>query len=108
VIPEFEDDEGASVAAFESVEVGKLLRSQETEAVAIAGARGTRANGFPSVVVATRAASTVHRKEGVTVQCDRQMIAAISMRAARGGLPVAQVRFAGSRADQVVVLLDWG
>ncbi len=48
------------------------------------------------------------RRVEVNVPCDRRLIEAISLRAARDGLPVVRVSYAGNRADQAVVPLDWG
>ncbi len=112
VIPALgEDAEGGLETRRRMAEMGQLFRDQGVEAVVIAGPHGIRADGFFAIVDAARAAGTL-RWEGKTVElnapCDRPLIERISETATADGLPVARVSFAGNRADQAIVPLDWG
>ncbi|HEV2128400.1 MAG TPA: aromatic ring-opening dioxygenase subunit LigB [Thermomicrobiales bacterium] len=112
VIPALGDDvEGEGETRPALAAMGEFFRQQGVEAVVIAGPHGIRADGFFAVVDAARAAGTLHwkgRQVELNAPCDRPLIEAISMQASDDGLPVARVSFAGNRADQAVVPLDWG
>jgi aromatic ring-opening dioxygenase LigB subunit len=112
IIPELgEDAEGAIETRQQMIELGKLFSEQGVEAVVVAGPHGIRADGFFAVVDAARASGTLHwqnRSVEASVPCDRPLIESISSQASGDGLPVARVSFAGNRADQAVVPLDWG
>lgn len=112
LIPDLGDDiEGNGETSGRLAEMGELFTSQEVEAVVLAGPHGIRADGFFALVDAGRAAGTLHwngRQVEVNVPCDRRLIEAISIQALRDGLPVARVSYAGNRAGQAVVPLDWG
>lgn len=93
------------------IALGALFRERGVEAVVIAGPHGIRADGHFAVVDAARAAGTLHwqgRSVEASVPCDRPLIEAIASHADVDGLPIARVSFAGNRADQTVVPLDWG
>ena len=111
VPPLSEDAEGALETRAQMIVLGEMFRRQRVEAVVIAGPHGIRADGYFAIVDAARAAGTLRwqdRQVEVNVPCDRPLIDGIAMRAAQDGLPVASVSYAGNRADQAVVPLDWG
>lgn len=112
VIPELGDDvEGSGQTPREMSAMGDLFREQGVEAVVVAGPHGIRADGFFAVVDAARAAGTLHwkgRHVELNAPCDRRLIELITERATEDRLPVARVSYAGNRADQAVVPLDWG
>lgn len=112
VIPALGDEvEGGGETPRALAGMGTLFREQGVEAVVIAGPHGIRAEGHFAIVDAARAAGTLRwkaRQVEVNAPCDRPLIEAISNQASGDGLPVARVSFAGNRADQAVVPLDWG
>lgn len=112
IIPALGDDaEGGSETRKQMIALGDFFREREVEAVVIAGPHGIRADGFFAVVDAARAAGTLHwqgKQVEASVPCDRPLIESISAMASDDGLLVARVSFAGNRADQAVVPLDWG
>ncbi|MDQ4044960.1 MAG: aromatic ring-opening dioxygenase subunit LigB [Chloroflexota bacterium] len=112
VIPALGDDvEGGGTTPRALAGMGDLFRQQAVEVVVIAGPHGIRADGFFAVVDAARTAGTLHwkgRQVEVSAPCDRPLIEAISRQASEDDLPVARVSYAGNRADQAVVPLDWG
>lgn len=112
IIPELGDDvEGGGRTPGEMAALGKLFREQGVEAVVITGPHGIRADGAFALVDAARAAGTLRwkgRQVEVNAPCDRPLIEAIATRAAADGVPVTRVSYAGNRADQAVVPLDWG
>lgn len=112
IIPALGDDaEGGIETRRQMTALGDLFRKQKVDAVVIAGPHGIRADGFFAIVDAARAAGTLHW-QGKTVEanvpCDRPLIEGVSAQANSDGLPIARVSFAGNRADQAVVPLDWG
>ena len=111
VIPELGDGiEGGRETPAHMRAMGELFAERGVEAVVIVGPHGMRVDGFFAVVDAARAAGTLRWRGSqveVNVPCDRALIDAIVARAG-GDLPVARVGFAGNRADQAVVPLDWG
>lgn len=112
IIPELGDEvEGGGSTPGAMAAFGELFRSQGVDAVVITGPHGIRADGAFAVVDAARAAGTLHwkgRKVEVNAPCDRPLIESISAAASEAGIPVSRVSFAGNRADQAVVPLDWG
>ncbi len=111
VIPELGDDvEGGGTTPAQMRAMGELFRARGVEAVVLIGPHGIRVDGAFSIVDAARAAGTIHwkgRHVEANVPCDRVLIDAIAARG-KDNLPVARVGFAGNRADQAVVPLDWG
>ena len=112
IIPALGDDaEGGHETRRRMAELGAVFRDQGVEAVVIAGPHGIRADGFFAIVDAARVAGTLHW-QGKTVElnapCDRRLIESITAAAKEDGLPLARVSYAGNRADQAVVPLDWG
>jgi aromatic ring-opening dioxygenase LigB subunit len=91
--------------------MGDLFRERGVEAVVIIGPHGIRADGFFALVDAARAAGTLRwkgRHVEASVPCDRALIEAIAARAPSDDIPLVRVGYAGNRADQAVVPLDWG
>lgn len=112
VIPELGDDvEGGGETPAQMQAMGELFRERGVEAVVVVGPHGIRVDGAFAVVDAARAAGTLNwkgRHVEANVPCDRTLIDAIVAHATEDDLPVARVGFAGNRADQAVVPLDWG
>lgn len=112
VIPDLGDRaDGGVDTRRDMAAMGDLFREQGVEAVVIAGPHGIRAEGHFAIVDAARAAGTLRwkgRHVEASVPCDRPLIESVSVQAAADGLPVARVSYAGNRADQAVVPLDWG
>ncbi|HYH12803.1 MAG TPA: aromatic ring-opening dioxygenase subunit LigB [Thermomicrobiales bacterium] len=112
IIPALSDDaEGGIETREQMIALGDFFRERGVEAVVIAGPHGIRADGFFAVVDAARAAGTLHwqgKSVEANVPCDRPLIDGITTTANADGLPVVRVSYAGNRADQAVVPLDWG
>lgn len=112
VIPELGDDgEGGKETTAQLGAMGTLFREADVEAVVLAGPHGIRVDGFFAVVDAARASGTLRwngKAVEASVPCDRPLIEAITAQAAKDGHPVVRVGYAGNRADQAVVPLDWG
>jgi aromatic ring-opening dioxygenase LigB subunit len=112
IIPELGDDvEDGGETPAQMRAMDTLFRERGVEVVVIAGPHGIRVDGSFALVAAARAAGTIHwgdRQIEANVPCDRVLVDAIAARAAGDDLPVARVGFAGNRADQAVVPLDWG
>lgn len=91
--------------------LGEFFRTKGVDVVVIAGPHGIRADGYFAIVEAARVAGTLHWN-GKTVElnasCDRDLGDAVESAARDAGLPVVRVSYAGNRADQTVVPLDWG
>lgn len=111
VIPELGDDvEGGGETPAQMRAMGELFAGRGVEAVVIVGPHGMRVDGSFALVDAARAAGMLRWKGSqveANVPCDRALIDAIAAKA-DDDLPVARVGFAGNRADQAVVPLDWG
>jgi aromatic ring-opening dioxygenase LigB subunit len=112
VIPALGDDvEGGGETPAQMRAMGDLFLERGVEAVVVAGPHGIRVDGFFAVVDAARAAGTLHwqgRHVDANVPIDRSLVEAIAARAPDESIPVARVGYAGNRADQAVVPLDWG
>ncbi len=113
VIPALDD--GAAEGGVETpramAALGRLFNDRQVEAVVVVGPHGIRADGFFAMVDAARAAGTLRwksRSVEVNVPCDRSLIEAINNASGARGIPVARVSYAGNRADQAVIPLDWG
>jgi aromatic ring-opening dioxygenase LigB subunit len=113
VIPELGEhgDEGGRETPASMRAVGELFRRQGVEAVIVVGPHGIRVDGAFALVDAARVAGTLSwkgRHVEANVPLDRTLIEAIAAAAPGADLPVARVGYAGNRADQAVVPLDWG
>jgi aromatic ring-opening dioxygenase LigB subunit len=113
VIPELGEggEEGGVETPAAMRAMGDLFAERGLEAVVIVGPHGIRVDGFFAMVDAARAAGTLRwkgRRVEVNVPLDRTLIEAIAVAAPGADLPVARVGYAGNRADQAVVPLDWG
>jgi aromatic ring-opening dioxygenase LigB subunit len=112
VIPELEERvEGGVETPRQMQAMGDLFRAQGVEAVIVTGPHGIRADGSFALVDAARAAGTLRwkgRHIEVNAPCDRPLIEAIATASAEARVPVTRVSYAGNRADQAVVPLDWG
>ena len=113
VIPELggdgEDGGRETPAAMRAM--GELFAARGVEAVIVVGPHGMRVEGAFAIVDAARAAGTLRwdgRRVEANVPIDRTLVEAIAGAAPGANLPVARVGYAGNRADQAVVPLDWG
>lgn len=105
-----EGDGGRDVPAA-MVDMGALFERRGVEVVVLVGPHGIRAHNHIALVDAAAAAGTLHwkgRQVEARVPCDRAMIDAVAAGAEREALPLMRVSYAGNRADQAVVPLDWG
>lgn len=112
IIPALSDDAEGGLATRKQMQaLGEYFAQREVDAVVIAGPHGIRADGFFAIVDAARVAGTLRwqgRQIELNAPCDRSLIEGVATRAVDDGLPVARVSFAGNRANQAVVPLDWG
>jgi aromatic ring-opening dioxygenase LigB subunit len=113
VIPELggDGDEGGSQTPAAMREMGDLFGALGVESVIMVGPHGIRVDGAFAIVDAARAAGTLRwkgRQVEVSVPIDRTLVEAIAAAAPDANLPLARVGYAGNRADQAVVPLDWG
>ncbi|HEU0163837.1 MAG TPA: aromatic ring-opening dioxygenase subunit LigB, partial [Thermomicrobiales bacterium] len=112
IVDGFTEDAGGALTTRASMkQVGKLFHDAGVEVIVLVGPHGTRVEGAMALTNVARGAGTMIR-QGLTwetnVPVDRQFVLEIDRRAQAAGVNTALVGYAGNRADQSAIVMDWG